>query len=54
MTGMQMKYLITLGKFKFYWAGYNFVYRGLWMWDCSRNIRVIPLNNFKNWTGKKT
>ncbi len=35
-----------------YWAGEGFKYKGLWIWNGKKNIRIIPLNNFNNWTGK--
>jgi hypothetical protein len=36
-----------------YWAGRGFIYRGLWRWNGRRNVRVIPLNRFRQWSGPK-
>lgn len=47
-----MKKLFKLGKYPIYWAGKGFMYQGLWTWNGKRNVRLVALNKFKNWTGK--
>lgn len=44
MCSSQMKFLIKLGKYKFYWAGRGFKYMGLWIWNGKKNVRILPLN----------
>lgn len=34
-----------------YWAGPGFTHRGVWLWTGKRNVRVIPLNRIREWTG---
>jgi hypothetical protein len=47
-----MKVLFSIGKYatKGYrsvcWAGKGFVYRGLWIWNGKKNVRIIPFNRF--------
>lgn len=53
MAARQMKHLFTVSKYKFYWADKGFMYQGLWVWNGVKNFRVLPLNRFKNWTGKE-
>lgn len=48
-----MEKLFTVGKYKVYFAGDRFKYKGIWLWNGVKNFRVIPFNNFKNWTGKE-
>lgn len=36
-----------------YWAGKGFTHRGLWRWTGRRNVRVIPLNRFREWRGPR-
>ena len=52
MAVKQMKRLVTLGKYKLYWADKSFMYQGLWLWGGTTNRRIVPLNRFNNWTGK--
>lgn len=34
-----------------YWAGAQFVYRGLVLWTGRRNVRLLALNRFGDWFG---
>lgn len=47
-----MKRLFKVGKYSFSYAGERFMYKGLWFWTGKKNVRIIPLNRFDNWTGK--
>jgi len=47
MCSSQMKFLIKLGKYKFYWAGRGFKYMGFWIWNGKKNVRILPLNKIK-------
>lgn len=53
MASREMKHLFNLGRYKFYWAGDQHLYKGLWVWNGTNNVRIIALNHFKNWTGKE-
>ena len=52
MGSMMMKVLFTVGSTSFCWAGKEFMFRGLYVWAFKRNIRIIALNRFSNWTAK--
>lgn len=52
MGSAQMKQLFKISKIIFYFAGDGFMFKGLYMWNGKTQFRVIPLNEFKNWTGK--
>lgn len=53
MCSMEMKRLFKVGKYPVYFAGKNFVYRGIHIWTGKNNVRIIPFNKFSNWTGKE-
>lgn len=52
MVSAQMKYMFTIKNTKFYYADKTFMFRGVWIWNGTRNKRVIPFNQFGNWAGK--
>jgi hypothetical protein len=52
MAARKMKKIFTVRGKNFYWGGSKFLYKGIWTWNGKRNVRIIALNNFKNWTGK--
>ncbi len=52
MASTSMKKLMSIGKFKFYFAGKRFCYQGLWVWSGKNNIRLLPFNQFSNWFGR--
>lgn len=41
-----MKRLVKVGSYSMYFAGNGFVYRGIWIWNGKRNIRIVPFNRF--------
>jgi hypothetical protein len=53
MANKPMKRLFKVWKYTFYWAGNQHLNQGLWVWNGSRNVRVLPLNNFSDWSGSK-
>jgi len=38
---------------RLYWAGRRFTHRGLWIWNGKRNLRIVPINRLRQWTGPK-
>ncbi len=53
MAQRRMKKLFKLGNKTFYWANEDFMYQGLWVWNGTNNVRIVPFNRFKKWTGEQ-
>lgn len=43
----------SLIRGRLYYAGPGFTHRGVWLWTGKQNVRVIPLNRFREWMGPK-
>lgn len=52
MVSIEMKYLFTVKNIKFYYAGERHLFKGVWIWNGKKNVRIIPFNHFNNWTGR--